>query len=164
MFRASFKLIQPCPLPANHVLLCYYCSLLSPCLVCMLRMLRCYPFTPWIGLSHYYIVVDDMIIIMLTIFDEGWKVILSRLGALFHSSHLGPEFRVGFTENTKLCDFTSYNNNDFICTPIAPPATSTPSYEIKPALLNLVMKDRFSNAGEDAALHLSFVICKSTRN
>jgi uncharacterized membrane protein len=25
-------------------------------------------------------------------------------------------------ENTKLCDFTSTNNNDFICTPIAPPA------------------------------------------
>ena len=64
-------------IPANHVLLCYYCSLLSPCLVCMLG---CYqllpPVTPWIGLSHYYyIVVDDMIIIiMLTIFDEGWKV------------------------------------------------------------------------------------------
>src|ERR1041385_8989447 len=26
------------------------------------------------GLSHYYIVVDDMISIMLTIFDEGCKV------------------------------------------------------------------------------------------
>jgi hypothetical protein len=25
-------------------------------------------------------------------------------------------------ENTKLCDFTSTNNSDFICTPIAPPA------------------------------------------
>jgi hypothetical protein len=25
-------------------------------------------------------------------------------------------------ENTKFCDFTSTNNNDFICTPIAPPA------------------------------------------
>jgi hypothetical protein len=24
-------------------------------------------------------------------------------------------------ENTKLCDFTSTNNSDFICTPIAPP-------------------------------------------
>src|SRR3954469_20776705 len=74
MFTASFKPIQPCPLPANHVLLCYYCSLLSPCLVCMLRMVRYYPITPWFGISHYYIVVDDMIIIMLTIFDEGWKV------------------------------------------------------------------------------------------
>src|SRR3954468_23432484 len=68
------KPIQPCPLPANHVLLCYYCSLLSPCLVCMLRIVRFYPVTPWIGLSHYYIFVDDMIIIMLTILDEGWKV------------------------------------------------------------------------------------------
>src|SRR4051812_17272595 len=64
-------------------------------LVCMLG---CYqllpPVTPWFGLSYYYIVVDDMIIIMLTIFEEGWKVRLSRLGALFHSSHLGSEFRV----------------------------------------------------------------------
>src|SRR3954463_12362659 len=41
MFTASFKLIQPCPFPANLVLPCYFCSLLSPCLVCMLRMLRC---------------------------------------------------------------------------------------------------------------------------
>src|SRR3954468_18740513 len=62
---------------------------------------------------------------------------------------------MGSNENTKLCDFTSRNNSDFICTPIAPPATSTPSYEIKPALLNLVMKDKFSDAGDDAALHLN---------
>ena len=41
-------------------------------------------------------------------------------------------------EITKLCDFTSTNNNDFICTPIAPPASKAESYEIKPALLNLV--------------------------
>ena len=27
-------------------------------------------------------------------------------------------------ENTKLCDFTNANNNDFLCTPIAPPATT----------------------------------------
>src|SRR4051812_11465401 len=62
---------------------------------------------------------------------------------------------MGSNENTKLCDFTSHNNSDFISTPIAPPATSAPSYEIKPALLNLVMKDQFSGAGEDAALHLN---------
>jgi hypothetical protein len=30
--------------------------------------------------------------------------------------------RMGTPENTKLCDFTSTKNNDFICTPIAPPA------------------------------------------
>src|SRR4051812_40021904 len=65
------------------------------------------------------------------------------------------------TENTKLCDFTSHNNSDFICTPIAPPATLAPSYEIKPILLNLVMKEQFSGAGEDAALHLNnfFELC-----
>ena len=60
---------------------------------------------------------------------------------------------MGSTENIKLCDFTIHNNNDFICTPIAAPATSIPSYETKPALLNLPMKDRFSGAGDDAALH-----------
>src|SRR3954468_9894161 len=66
-----------------------------------------------------------------------------------------PAATMGSNENTKLCDFTSHNNSDFICTPIAPPATSAPSYEIKPALLNLVMKDQFSGAGEDAAFHFN---------
>ena len=68
--------------------------LLNHCVVCMLGMLlsSCSPVTPWIGLSHYYIVVDNMIIMMLTIFDEGWEVRLSRLGVLFHSSH--PRIRV----------------------------------------------------------------------
>src|ERR1041385_6268564 len=62
---------------------------------------------------------------------------------------------MGSSKNTKLCDFTSHNNSDFICTPIATPATLAPSYEIKPALLNLVMKDQFSGAGDEAALHLN---------
>jgi hypothetical protein len=66
---------------------------------------------------------------------------------------------MGTPENTKLCDFTSTNNNDFICTPIAPPAPEANFYEIKPALLNLVMKEQFSGAStDDAAAHLnSFV-------
>jgi hypothetical protein len=42
-------------------------------------------------------------------------------------------------EKTKLCDFTSTNNSDFIYTPIAPSAPAANFYEIKPALLNLVM-------------------------
>ena len=62
---------------------------------------------------------------------------------------------MGSSENTKLCDFTSHNNKDFICTPIATPATSATSYEIKLALLNLVMRDQFSGAGDAAALHLN---------
>ena len=62
---------------------------------------------------------------------------------------------MGSNENTKLCDFTSPNNKDFICTPISPPATSTESYEIKPALLNLFMKEQFSGIGEDATSHLN---------
>ena len=58
-------------------------------------------------------------------------------------------------ENTKLCDFSNTNNNDFIITPIAP-TTSAESCEINAALLNLVMKDQFSGLpSEDAASHLS---------
>ena len=59
---------------------------------------------------------------------------------------------MGSAENTKLCDFTSTNNNDFICSPIAPPSTKVESYAIKSVLLNLVMKEQFSGAcTEDAA-------------
>ena len=54
-------------------------------------------------------------------------------------------------ENTKLCDFTSTNNSDFICTPIAPPAPDAAFYEIKPAILNLVMKEQFFGVSTDAA-------------
>ena len=61
-------------------------------------------------------------------------------------------------DNTKLCDFTNTNNNDFISTPFAP-LTDAESCEINTALLNLVMKDPFSgHPSEDAATHLnSFV-------
>jgi hypothetical protein len=63
---------------------------------------------------------------------------------------------MGTHENTKLCDFTSTNNSDFICTPFAPPATATNFYEINPALLNLVMKEQFSGAStNDAAAYLN---------
>ena len=59
-------------------------------------------------------------------------------------------------ENTKLCDFSNTNNNDFISTPIAPPATSEESCGINVALLNLVMKDQFSGTSiEDVASHLN---------
>ena len=65
---------------------------------------------------------------------------------------------VTMTENTKLCDFSNTNNNDFISTPIAP-ATSAESYEINVALLNLVMKEQFSGLpSEDAASHLNTFI------
>jgi hypothetical protein len=63
---------------------------------------------------------------------------------------------MGTPENTKLCDFTSTKNNDFICTPITPPAPEANFYEIKPALLNLVMKELFSGASsDDAVAHLN---------
>ena len=53
-------------------------------------------------------------------------------------------------------DFSNTNNNDFISTLIAPPATSAESCDINDALLNLVMKDQFAdNPNEDAASHLN---------
>jgi hypothetical protein len=70
-------------------------------------------------------------------------------------------------KNTKLCDFTSTNNSDFICTPIAQPAPEAIFYEIKPALLNLVMKEQFSGVStDDAAAHLNnFVeLCEMQKN
>ena len=61
-------------------------------------------------------------------------------------------------ENTKLCDFSNTNNNDFISTPISP-ATSAEYYQINAALLNLVMKEQFSGSpNEDAASHLNTFI------
>ena len=58
-------------------------------------------------------------------------------------------------ENTKLCDFSNTNSNDFISTPIAP-TTSAESYKINAALLNFVMKDQFSGlSSEDAVSHLN---------
>ena len=64
--------------------------------------------------------------------------------------------KMSSAENTKFCDFTSTNSNDFICTPIAPPASPAAFYEIKPALLNLVMIEQFSGAStDDVAVHLN---------
>ena len=57
-------------------------------------------------------------------------------------------------ENTKLSDFSNTNNNDFISTLIAPPATSAESCDINTALL--VMKDQFfGTPNQDAASHLN---------
>ena len=46
-------------------------------------------------------------------------------------------------DNTKLCDFSNTNNNDFLSTPIAP-LNDAESFEINATLLNLVMKDQLS--------------------
>ena len=67
--------------------------------------------------------------------------LISKLTKKLFTLFLLASVIMGSNENTKLCDFTSHNNNDFICTPITPPATSAVSYEIKPALLNLVMRE-----------------------
>ena len=59
-------------------------------------------------------------------------------------------------ENTKLCDLSNTNNNDFIGTPLAPPASSAETCDSYTALLNLVMQDQFSGTpNEDGASHLN---------
>ena len=70
-------------------------------------------------------------------------------------------------DNTKLCDFTNTNNNDFIRTPIAP-LTDVESCEINAALLNLVMKIRFPAFLVKMPLPMEIaslicVICKRTK-
>ena len=56
-------------------------------------------------------------------------------------------------DNTKLCDFSNTNNNDFLSTPIAP-LNDLESCEINTALLNLVMKDQFAGfPSEDADVY-----------
>jgi hypothetical protein len=63
--------------------------------------------------------------------------------------------KMNYPENTKVCNFTSTNNNDFICTPIVPPAREATFYEIKPALFNLVMKEQFFGVSIDDDAHLN---------
>ena len=61
--------------------------------------------------------------------------------------------------NTKLCDFSNTNNNDFISTSITPRATSVKSCDINAVLLNLFMKDQFfGTPNEDAASHLNTLV------
>ena len=81
------------------------------------------------------------------VFYQNPKKIVTSSSFLFLLVVCFASVSMGSSENTKLSDFT--------CTPVPPPATSTVSYEIKPALLNLIMKEQFSGVGEDAALHLN---------
>src|ERR1041384_7811699 len=82
-------------IPVNHVLLCYYCSLLSPCLVCMLGLYLLLSCLSLVWLSHYYVLfVDDMIIINVDYIRRRMEGRAIPSDVLFHSSHLGPEFRV----------------------------------------------------------------------
>jgi hypothetical protein len=95
------------------------------------------------------------ILFLLASFYQKYKKISSFIVVIFYL----PAFsfvRMGTPKNTKLCDFTSTKKNDFICTPIAPPAPEANFYEIKSSLLNLVMKEQFSGAStDDAAAHLN---------
>jgi hypothetical protein len=94
------------------------------------------------------------ILFLLASFFQKYKKISSFIVVVF--TCLLSFARMGTPENTKLCDFTSTNNNDFICTPIAPLAPEAHFYEIKPTLLNLVMKEQFSGVStDDAAAHLN---------
>jgi hypothetical protein len=110
------------------------------------------------GVSHaqpFTLFLFCFILFLLALFYQKHTKKISFLYSCFYL--LAFSFaRMGTPENTKLCDFTSTKNNDFICTPIAPPAPEANFYEIKPALLNLIMKEQFSGASsDDAAAHLN---------
>jgi hypothetical protein len=102
----------------------------------------------------YFVLIFAFTLFLLASFYQKPKKI-SILDSCFYLSAFSFA-SMATPENTKLCDFTSTNNSDFICTPIAPPATAANFYEIKPALLNLVMKEQFSGAStDDATAHLN---------
>jgi hypothetical protein len=90
---------------------------------------------------------------LLALFYQKYKKI-SFLYSCFYLSAFSFA-RIGTHENTKLCDFTSTNNSDFIYSPIAPLAPAADFYKIKPALLNLVMKEFSDASTDDAAAHLN---------
>ena len=69
-------------------------------------------------------------------------------------------------DNTKLCDFSNTNNNDFLSSRIAP-LNNDESCEINTAFLNLLMKYQFAGLpSEDVATHLkNFVdLCDMQKN
>ena len=56
---------------------------------------------------------------------------------------------------TKLCDYTNTPNEQFIARPIANPEITAESFEVSPALLNLITREQFGgSSSEDAAMHL----------
>jgi hypothetical protein len=109
------------------------------------------------GVTHaqsFTLFLFCFILFLLASFYQKYKKI-SFLYSCFYLSAFSFA-RMGTPENTKLCDFTSNKNNDFICTSIAPPALEANFYEIKHALLNLVTKEQFSGASfDDVAAHLN---------
>jgi hypothetical protein len=76
------------------------------------------------GVSHFQsftLLLFCFILFFLASFYKKYKKNSSFIVVIFYL----PAFSfaiMGTPENTKLCDFTSTNNNDFIYTPIAPPA------------------------------------------
>ena len=77
IYASILNLKQPCPSTSQQTMYCYVTLLAAQPLLSMhARMLSTLPLL-LLGLGYHLIiiVVDDMIIIiMLTIFDEGWKV------------------------------------------------------------------------------------------
>ena len=79
IYASMLNLKQPCPSTSQQTMYCYVTLLAAqPLLTMHARMLYTLPLL-LLGLGYHLIiiivVVDDMIfIIMLTIFDEGWKV------------------------------------------------------------------------------------------
>jgi hypothetical protein len=117
------------------------------------------------GVSHFqsfYFVIVLLSLFTLFLFAslyQKYKKISSFYSFLFLFIYFSLA-RMSTPENTKLCDFTSTNNSDFICTPIAPPAPEANFYEIKKSnfLVLVVMMLLLIST-----ILLSYVRCKSKR-
>src|SRR4051812_45379403 len=92
----NINIKQPCPSTSQQTSIAMLlCSLLSPCLVCMLGLYLLLSCLSLGWLSHFYILfMDDMIIINVDYIRRRMKGRAIPSDALFHSGHLGPEFRV----------------------------------------------------------------------
>src|SRR3954468_17406344 len=94
IYAFPLNLKQPCPSTSQQTMYCYVTLLAAQPLLSMHARMLTLPLL-LLGLGYHLIiifVVDDMIIIIkLTIFDEGWKVGLSRLTFCSIRVTLGPE-------------------------------------------------------------------------
>src|SRR3954467_4881233 len=112
------KPIQPCPPnPAKRCTASV--TLLSHCLVWIENLLLSPYIYGWDIMLNKKLVDIYYLLMMLIISDEGWKAGLFPSGALFHLSHLGPEFRV-------LCFLMSVPNR--VWGAMGPPLSYLPSF------------------------------------
>ena len=99
IYASHMKPKQPCPSTSQQTMYCYVTLLAAqPLLVCMLGYIQLLSYLSLGWLSHCYILfLDDMVIINVDYIRRRMEGRAIPSDVLFHSSHLGPEFRVLFS-------------------------------------------------------------------